>query len=223
MKKTYISSIPGYSIVLAQEDQLPEILSFLHKFFDKEETMFKSLYANTMVTDEEVKLIAKDHEKLQRGIFEHSPCLVVVHESTKKIVGVNLMILSKNPRLSDESDGVSAIFSKNAPCSKLVQEYFEYLSILSEQVDLYDKFPRAKAALEFYAIAVDKNHRRMGLSVDLTRAGASLAKTYPDVGFVFGVYTSLYSKRSAEKVGMKSISDTDLLTYKNIKVLRQPG
>lgn len=217
MKWTYTTSVPGYSIELARKDQLPEIIHFLHEFFDKEETMFKSLCANNVITDEEAKLIAEDHEKLQRAIFEYAPCLIAVHESTKKIVGVNLMILSKNPRLSNGSDGVTAVFNQNNPRSELVKEYFEYLSILGEQIDLYEKFPKAEAALEFYAIAVDRNHRRMGLSVDLTKAGVSLAKTYPNVGFVFGIYTSVYSKKSAEKAGMKSICDTDLLTYTNAK------
>lgn len=216
MEKTYTTSVPGYSIELARKDQFPEILNFLYEFFDKEETMFKSLCANTVITAEEIKLMAEDHERFQRAAFENSPCLIIVQQSLKKIVGVNLMIASKNPRLSDGSDNFID-FTKYPPRSKLVKEYYDYMSILNEQTDLYDRFPWAKGALEFYAVAIDANHRRMGLSIDIMKAGISLAKTYADIGVVFGVYTSLYSKRSAEKIGMKSILDIDLLTYKNEK------
>ncbi|XP_043668829.1 uncharacterized protein LOC122629465 [Vespula pensylvanica] len=219
MDKIYKTSAIGYYIKLARKDQANDIVRFLKEHFNNEETMFKSLVnSNVVINEEEAKLITEDQEKFQKAIFDSSPCLLAFDEKTKKIVGINLMILSQNPRFVNYCKaGTNAVFHENIPKSKLIKDYYHYMSIITDKVDLYDRFPNAKAALEFYAIAVDKNHRKIGLSLDLTITGLSLVKTYSNVGFIFGLYTSTYSKRSAEKIGMKSILDVDLLTYENEK------
>ncbi|XP_054009918.1 uncharacterized protein LOC128893126 [Hylaeus anthracinus] len=205
----------SHIIEWANPSHLSEILSFLYDNFDREETMLKSLRNNNELTSEEKESMRIDHERLIRAISVFSPCLVALDKLSKKIIGVNLMIVSNNSKF-DSTDGVSAAFTNNPPTTRLMKQYFDYLSEISEKADLYGKFPDSKAAVEFYAVAVDKNYRRKGLSRALMAAGISFAKdTLQDVGFVFGVYTSLYSKRSAEKLGMRSVMDVDLLTYKN--------
>ncbi|XP_076302693.1 uncharacterized protein LOC143221036 [Lasioglossum baleicum] len=204
-----------YVLELANETHLPEILLFLHENFDMEETMLKSLRENNQLTTEEKESMKIDHEKLIRAIFSFSPCIIAVEKSFKRIIGVNLMIVSKNPKYQYGADGVSAAFSNNPPTNRLMKQYFHYLSEISEKADLYEKFPSSKAAVEFYAIAVDKKYRKRGLSRKLMTAGISFARGLQDVGFVFGVYTSLYSRKAAEKIGLKSIMDVDLLNYKD--------
>ncbi|XP_076168536.1 uncharacterized protein LOC143147296 [Ptiloglossa arizonensis] len=205
-----------YTIVWADQSNLSEILSFLHENFDKEETMLKSMRDNSSLTTEEVESMRIDHERLIRAIFEFSPCFVALEKSSGKIIGANLMIVSRNSKFDDRADGVSAAFANNPPTTRLMKRYFDYLSEISERADLYSKFPNSKAAVEFYAVAVDKNYRRMGISRSLMAKGISFAKNnLQDVGFVFGVYTSLYSRKSAEKLGLKSVMDVDLLTYRD--------
>ncbi|XP_034190599.2 arylalkylamine N-acetyltransferase 1 [Osmia lignaria lignaria] len=200
----------------ATSSHLPEILSFLYENFDKEETMLTSLRDNNTLTAEDEKSMRMDHERLIRAIFAFSPCLIAVEKSLKKIIGVNLMIVSRNSKFDDKADGVSAAFANNPPTTKLMKQYFNYLSVISEKADLFDKFPNARVAVEFYAVAIDKNYRRRGLSKALMAAGISFAKdTVQDAGFIFGVYTSLYSKKAAETLGLKSVMDVDLLTYKD--------
>lgn len=200
----------------ANDSHLPEILSFLHENFDKEEIMLKSLKDNNSITIEEEESMKIDHERLIRAIFNFSPCIIAIEKSLKKIIGVNLMIVSKNSKFHDGIDGVSAAFTNNPPANRLMKQYFNYLSEISEKANLYGKFPDSKVAVEFYAIAVDKNYRRKGLSKSLMAAGIFFAKnSIPNVGFIFGVYTSLYSKKAAEKLGLKSVMDVDLLNYRD--------
>ncbi|CAL7942146.1 unnamed protein product [Xylocopa violacea] len=210
-----ISDNDFYTLEWAKEIHLSEILSFLYKNFDKEETVLKSLRSANAVTPEQEESMKLDHERLIRAIFAFSPCIIAIEKSSKKIIGVNLMIVSKSPKF-DNADGVSAMFNNNPPTNRLMKQYFDCLSEISEKADLYGKFPNAKAAVEFYAVAVDKNYRRMGLSKAMMAAGISFAqKSVQDIGFIFGIYTSLYSKNAAAKLGLKSVLDVDLLTYKD--------
>ncbi|XP_076756568.1 uncharacterized protein LOC143426802 [Xylocopa sonorina] len=205
-----------YTLEWAKDIHLSEILSFLYENFDKEETMLKSLRSVNAVTPEQEKSMRLDHERLIRAIFAFSPCIIAIEKSSKRVIGVNLMIVSRNSKSHDNADGVSAAFSNNPPTNRLMKQYFDYLSEISEKADLYGKFPNAAAAVEFYAVAVDKNYRRMGLSKALMAAGISFAKkSVQDVGFIFGVYTSLYSRKAATKLGLKSVLDVDLLCYKD--------
>lgn len=222
MEKIYKTSASGYYIKLAREDQANDIVHFLKEHFNDEETMFKSLVNSSgiVINEEEAKLITEDQENFQKAILKSSPCLLAYDEKTMRIVGINLMILSHSSRLSgdtNEGGGISAIFNDNLPKSKLIKDYYHYMSTITNKIDLYDRFPNANEALEFYAVAVDKGHRRIGLSLDLMSTGLSLAKTYKNVGFVFALCTSMYSKKSAEKIGMRSLVDVDLLTYFNEK------
>ncbi|XP_017877301.1 uncharacterized protein LOC108623355 [Ceratina calcarata] len=199
----------------ASDAHLSEIVAFLHENFDKEETMLKSLRDNNALTPEQEESMRIDHERLIRAIFAFSPCVIAIEKSSNKIIGVNLMIVSKNPKFHGDADGVSAAFTNNPPTNELMKRYFDYLSEISERVDLYRKFPESRAAVEFYAVAVDKGYRGMGLATKLMDAGISFAKTVQDAGFIFGVYTSLYSKRAAAKLGLKTIMDVDLLNYRD--------
>ncbi|XP_076236798.1 arylalkylamine N-acetyltransferase 1 isoform X2 [Calliopsis andreniformis] len=171
-----------YTIEWAKQSHLSDLLSFFYENFDKEETMLKNLKSNcNSLTEEEEKLMRLDHERLIRAIFTFSPCLIILENSSNKIIGANLMIVK-----------------------------------ISEKAHLFEKFPEAKAAVEFYAVAVDKNYRKIGLAKKLMAEGISFAQNVlRDIGFIFGVYTSMYSKMAAEKLGLKSIMDVDLLTYKD--------
>lgn len=205
-----------YILKRANDSHLPEILSFLYENFDKEEIMLKSLKDNNSITVEEKESMKIDHERLIRTIFKFSPCIIAIEKSLKKIIGVNLMIVSKNSKFHDGTDEISAAFTNNPPTNKLMKQYFNYLCEISKKADLYGKFPDSKVAVEFYAIAVDKNYRRKGLSKSLMAAAIFFVKnTIPNVGFIFGVYTSLYSKKAAEKLGLKSVMDVDLLNYRD--------
>ena len=209
------SCTDSYSILWAEEAHLAEILSFLHENFDKEETMLKSLRDNSSLSKEEAESMRIDHERLIRAIFAFSPCLIAVENSSKRIIGVNLMIVSKSTKF-ENTDSVSAAFSKNPPTTRLMKQYFDYLSEIGEEADLYARFPDSKAAAEFYAVAVDRNYRRMGLARRLMDEGIAFVRnTLKDVGFIFGVYTSVYSKKAAEKLGLRSVMDVDLLKYKD--------
>lgn len=205
-----------YETRQAKASELPDILNLLRDNFDQEETMIKSLRSECPAfTKQEEELMSLDLARLITAITGIMPAIVAVDEHGK-IVGVNVMILSQRPDASNgKSDGVSGMFTANAPRTPLIQRYFRYLTEIGDNADLFNRFPRAKAALEFYAIAVDKDHRGKGLCRMLMNAGILSARSNPDIGFAFGVYTSLYSKKAAEKLGLRSCMDVDLLEYKD--------
>lgn len=205
-----------YTLEWATKSHMPEILSFMYENFDKEEIMLKCLRDNNSVATDLENSMRLDHERLIRAIISFSPCVLAVEKSLKKIIGVNLMIISKNPKFNSNGGGVAAAFDNNPPSTEIMKRYFNYLAEISESADVYGKFPNAKKAVEFYAVATDKSYRRMGISNALMAAGISFARdTVQDVDLIFGVYTSLYSKKAAERLGLKSIMDVDLLTYKD--------
>ncbi|XP_078042749.1 uncharacterized protein LOC144473064 [Augochlora pura] len=204
-----MSSKSLYVIEWAKESNLQEVLSFLHENFDKEEVVLKSMRNYDPFENEEAMWI--DHEKIIKAIFTSSPCMIVKHESTGRIIAVNQMIVSKNPRFDTTGDGVTAVFVNNPPKTKLMERYFNYLSGIAEKANLYEKFPDAKAAVEFYAVVVDKEHRGKGLAKMLIKEGISFATNLDDVGFIFGIFTSSFSSKAAEQLGFWSVMQVDLL------------
>lgn len=205
-----------YETRRARDTELPDILNLLRDNFDREERMIKSLRGRRAAfTEQEEESMSLDLGRLITAITEATPAIVATDESGK-IVGANVMILSRRPDpANEENDGVSGMFTANAPRTPVIREYFRYLTEIGDNADLFGRFPRAEAALEFYAIAVDKGHRRKGLCRKLMDAGIAFARTDPAVGFVFGVYTSLYSKKAAEQLGLRSCMDVDLLEYRD--------
>lgn len=216
MKKMKFSTTSAsYIIQVAEPSCLKHILQIMRDNFYYEETMFCALSSVNNITEDEKKLINENFDATIIAAFNISPCLVAVHKETKKIVGVNLMTISKNPKFDGGSDGLSTIFASDKPKSKLVDKYFYYLMDINDKANLFVKYPNVKAMLEFYSIAVAKEHRRVGLAENLLSAGISMARDIDDVSLVFGVFTSLYSTRSAEKAGMSSLLQFNLLDYKN--------
>ncbi|XP_066600834.1 uncharacterized protein [Prorops nasuta] len=205
----------AYRIEIASKSQLPKMLECLHKNFYYEETLFRSLYLNTKnYIREEDCLIVTDLDRLTKSVFEHSPSLVAIHNDSGEIVAVHITALLEKP-ISEKSSTGNPTFTKNPTRSKIVKTYFEFFRDVPNINKLFSNFPEAEMALEFYAVAIDSNHRRKNLSKDLINAGVLLAKSIPTVGFVYGVFTSTYSKKSSVKLGMRSIQDIDILTHKD--------
>ncbi|KAK0080242.1 hypothetical protein PV325_000239 [Microctonus aethiopoides] len=208
-------STSPYTIKVAMSSDLPGVLEVMRHNFHFEETIFNALCSNAHITQEEKNNIEKVLDESVEIAFKSAPCLVAIHNDTNKIIGVNLMTITKNPKLNDKSREHKNFFDSNNTKSKLVNQYFKYLSEFNEKANLFVKYPKSKAILEFYAIAVDKNHRKMGISKNLINAGIILAKNIGNISLVFGVFTSLYSMKSAQKIGMNILLKIDLLDYKN--------
>nr|XP_033327518.1 uncharacterized protein LOC117221046 [Megalopta genalis] len=208
-----MNSRSSYIVEWANESNLQEVLSFLHENFDKEEVVLTSMRNDDPTENEES--MWTDHEKIIKAIFTSSPCLIVKHELTKRIIAVNQMIVSRNPRFDTTGDGVTAVFVNNPPKTKLMERYFNYLSGIANKANLYQKFPDAKAAVEFYAVVVDKEHRGKGLAKTLIKEGISFATNLEDVGFIFGIFTSTFSSKAAKQLGFWSVMQVDLLKETN--------
>ncbi|XP_015601316.1 dopamine N-acetyltransferase [Cephus cinctus] len=213
MESTKSIQLPdGYLLKLADKSELPEIYEFLGKNFNREESIAKCLFAGKNFDEEEEKLIEEDENLLVAVAFERSPCPVIIHKKSNKIVGVNVTILTKRP---NGSETATSLYGEIKQKTKVIADYFNYMAIISDEADIFNRYPNVKAALEFCIIAVDKNHRRLGLAKVLSLSGLEESKKLKDVGLIFGLYTSPYSKRVAEKINMKSILKYDLLRFKD--------
>lgn len=210
-----MSPIEGYTIRAAAKQDIPTINSLLEENFHPEETILKCLLSNNRATvsEEHLKQIDEDQRTIIEAMITNFPCQVVIHEESKKIAGVNVMIASENPNLQIENRSVD-VYEAHPPKCEILSDYFRYMNDMLDKAELFAKFPQAKMALEFYAVAVDKAHRRRGLSTFLMRQGIEYAEKN-GVDVVFGLFTSPFSKRAAEKVGLLNVVDLDLLDYRD--------
>nr|XP_031830342.1 uncharacterized protein LOC116426033 [Nomia melanderi] len=210
-----MESIPSpYTTEWSNESHVPEILSFLRENFDKEENILRCMKKHD-VTGEDEELMWKDHEQIINVLIAETPCLIVLDVSTKKIIGAGVMIVDRNPKI-DETANEGSVFDKNPPKTKLMKTYFSYMSQIIDKACLFDRFSEAKVGVELYAVAVHKNFRRKGLGTTIIAEAISFVKDIvEDVGFIFGLCTSMYSRKAFEKLGFECALEEDMLEYKD--------
>lgn len=203
----------NYTIRIAVSNDLPQVLHLMRNNFYFEENMLKALCLESNITDSERKLITEISDESVRTIFNGSVCLVAVDDSDK-IIGANLTLLSENPSFGGGKDPLAEIFHSDGPKSKLIEEYHKFLMDINSRADLFKRYPNVQTMMEFYAIAVDEDHGRKGIARELILAGIAWAKEH-DILLVFGVFSSMWSTKSAQKAGMKIVLEVDLLEYKD--------
>jgi GNAT superfamily N-acetyltransferase len=210
-----MSIYENYTTRDALKNDVSIINSLLEENFHPEETILKCFLSNNQknLTDIDLKQIDEDQRNIIEAMILSFPCHVIVHKNSAKIIGVNIMIASENPKVHIENRSID-VYKAYPPKSKLLSHYFHLMNDMIDKAKLFIAFPEAKRALEFYAIAIDKNYRRKGLSIDLMKKGIEYARRN-GYDLVFGLFTSPYSKRAAENVGMKKIMDIDLLDYRD--------
>ncbi|XP_014226917.1 dopamine N-acetyltransferase [Trichogramma pretiosum] len=201
-----------YSIRKVKRDDFSAINTLLERYFHPEETILKCLLSLESIEASRWQQINTDQRNIIQAMLQNHPCDVVVHNESKKIVAVNIMIVSENPSSPPSQEPIVDVYQTHAPKDRLMVDYFRYMNDMIEQAEIFTKFSEAKRALEFYAVAVDANHRRKGLSTALMSQGLEYAKKN-EIDVVFGLFTSPYSKRAAEKIGLKNIFQLDLLEY----------
>ena len=199
----------------ATREDIPIINELLEEDFFPEETIFQCLLSKSKgsLTKDDLRQIYQDHRRCIEAIVTNYVCLVVVHRPTNEIVGVNAMMGMDNPNFPIKDRAVDAQ-KVYPPESKLVQEYFRYTNSITASSELFVRFPKCKRALEFFYVAVDGRHRQRGLSTLLMKEGIECARSH-GADLVFGTFTSPFSKRSAEKLGLKTVIDIDLLKYRD--------
>ncbi|XP_011303300.1 uncharacterized protein [Fopius arisanus] len=199
-----------YTIRTTSPSDLPQVLDLMRENFYFEENMCKLLCERSKITDDERGIITEISDGSVRAILQGSTCFVAVHSSG--IVGANLTLLSENPGCGEGKDALAGIFPSN-PHSPVIEEYHKYLMDINDRANLFNRY-QVKNLMEFYAVAVDKNHRRKGIAQELISRGISWARDQA-IPLVFGVFTSPFSMKSAQRAGMTSILDIDLLEYKD--------
>lgn len=203
-----------YTTEWANESNVPEILSFLRENFDKEENILKCMKKYNE-TGEDEESMWKDHEQIINVLNADTPCLIVQDASTKKIIGAGLMIVNRNLKI-DGAAKEESVFDANPPKTDLMKKYFRYMSDIIDKACLLERFPEAKVSVELYAVAVDKNFRRKGLGMTIVAEVISFVKdTVQDVGFIYGLCTSVYSRKVFEKLGFECALEVDLLEHKD--------
>ncbi|XP_011501755.1 PREDICTED: uncharacterized protein LOC105365317 [Ceratosolen solmsi marchali] len=203
----------NYLIREVRECEIFIVNSLMEANFHPEETILKCLLSNNeqSLTDNKLRQIDEDQRKIIEAMILNLPCQVAVDKCSEKIIGVNIMIASENPNVSINNRSIN-VYEAYPPKCELLSNYFHIMNDMIDKAKLFGKFPKVKRALEFYAIVVDKDHRRKGLSIALMQNGIEYAKSN-GYDLAFGLFTSAYSKKAAERVGMRSVMDIDLLKY----------
>lgn len=210
--------ISEYIVREASNEEIPTINSLLERSFHHEDPFMYCLLAkhkNTL-TQEDIRKLYEEIRKCITSLILKFSCVVVVHKETGKIVGVNVLSVSENPNLlPSEHREINVYKTKSPPKSQLVREYFYYVNDIIDRSDLYSKFSEARRFVELYAVAVDEEHRKRGLSTLLIKEAMNLVFKRNTADVIFGLFTSPFSKRAAEKVGLKDVMDLDLLEYRD--------
>lgn len=199
-----------YMIRPATQLDIPDVNRFLEGNFHPEETLLNSLISKLKLTPGQLSKIEVDQRKIITSMVQNHPCQVVVHKGSSKTVAVNVMISSENPNCKDIVDVSPAV---RPPELEILVDYFDHMNSMIDQAKLFIKFPNAKRALELYAIAVDQEHRRKGLSTELIKKGTELARNNK-FDLIFGLFTSPYSKKAARAAGLRDVLDINLLEFK---------
>ncbi|XP_008212299.1 uncharacterized protein LOC103317159 [Nasonia vitripennis] len=205
-----------YEVREATNEEIPAINSLMERSFHPEETILHCLltkYKSTL-TQDDLRQIDEDQRAIIAAMVANYPCQVIVHNATSKIVGVNIMIASENSKLVPADNRSIDVYETHPPKCQFLRDYFRHMNEMIDRADLFSKVPKAKRFLEFYAIAIDADHRKKGLSTLLMREGIVFARMNK-VDVVFGLFTSPFSKRAAEKLGLENVMDLDLLEYKD--------
>ncbi|XP_046614580.1 uncharacterized protein LOC124302433 [Neodiprion virginianus] len=215
--KTYPTTASGYRIELAKQSRLPDVLKFMSENYHEDEKIGRMLKAGCQTNpdeeeeEEEAERAQEDDDNLVTAVYERSPCLIAVQNGTEEIVGVILTILSRREGEDERNGaGTAELFKSYTFKSKFVKDYYSYLAKMDEETGMHQRYPDAEAVMEFFAIAVHQDHRRKGLAKDLSETALTIAKCIPGLRVVFGYYSSIYSRKVAEKIGMVNLFDFDL-------------
>lgn len=211
-----MNTAKNYEVRAARAEDIPFINSLLEQNFHPEETILRCLLTKyqPLITPEVINQITEDQRTIIAAMISNYPCLVVVYRPSNKIVGVNVTIISDNPSLVPMHKRAVDVYEACPPKCQLLQDYFRYMNEMIEQADLFSKYPEAKRLMEFYAVAVDREHRSRGLSTLLLKEGVNLAWK-SGIDLAFGLFTSIFSKRAATSAGMESVMELDLLEYRD--------
>lgn len=213
-----MSIAESYQLRDATKEDIPLINTFLENNFHPEETILNALLKNenSKINQADSKQMIEDQRNIISAMISKFPCQVVLLRESGKIVGTNVMTISENKNFNDHFNvDYDDVYVTHKPKCKLLVDYFNYMNAMIDEAQLFDKvYPRARRALEFYAVAVDKDHRGKGLSTYMLQEGIICAKKN-GIDLAYGLFTSSFSKRAVEKVGMKNVFELDLLKYRD--------
>lgn len=183
------------------EGRLPEVLKLLRDNFYQDETLIKSQLSKV-----DFKTLADDYDKMMAAIFQSFHSIGVIEKSTNKLVALNML------SLFERSKGADTNFLLDIVQEEVTKRVIRFLVYLDERSDLFNRYS-VDTLLEYFVISVDRNYRKRGFASQLMQCGVDFAKTI-GVSVVYGCYSSLFTRRAAEKVGKELVIEIDLNTYK---------
>lgn len=206
-----------YFVRFASKDEAGEIVALIDQSFYPEETILQSYVAKNrdLLTPEDCGVIRDVSNKILEFLLADNASLVAVHRETGRIIGTVVLIPHDGRRIVP-AERVSKFVEAEVMKSRFTSELFYYLDMLSGKATVFEVFPEASKFLKLSFLGVDREHRGKGISTELLRQCLEWAKSN---GFeiVFGTFSSIYSQRAGEKLGMKSVVDHDLPRFKNFE------
>ncbi|XP_012260021.2 uncharacterized protein LOC105688366 [Athalia rosae] len=214
----YPCKSPDHAIIVSDKTRNDEIVEMLLENFICDETMLKSLKESEgkLSPSEEADYQA-DSRLMMMSVVDVATVILAIHKETNRISGAIFLMIRE---IADDGNekGIYNPYSQGLLRSKITKDFYNYADkiVSSMNVNLNKIYPNCgKLYAEVEIVAVNRLDRNNGLALDLYKAAVELLKTMQDVSIISGVYTSVYSKKVAEKIGKKVIARFDIKTLKD--------
>lgn len=99
--------------------------------------------------------------------------------------------------------------------SKILDEIVTHVVTAAyDSADLFAKFPLQRTALKLLFLCVNPEHCGRGLATKLVQEAVNYAQR-EEIGFVYGLFSSPFSRKAAEKNGFETFNDMDILNCRD--------
>jgi len=167
---------------MAQPSDYPSILAHLRQNFYRDEPLCRHIGYEDALADE--------FDTFVSGAFNDNLSFIAVDKATDKIAGVRV---TTNVR-KEENHGLPPVNHKKT------QAVVNVLIKLTEEADVFGKYPKISNYADFFLVSVDREFRGHGLASEIYERAFNMltALKFPLIKCVF---SSPYTQRIARKRG----------------------
>ncbi|XP_065088080.1 arylalkylamine N-acetyltransferase-like 2 [Ochlerotatus camptorhynchus] len=191
------------SLVLrvARPDELDQVREVLHRIYYPEEGITVSYVHNKQHT--------LDDERFSLSFVEQGTVVLAEDTAAKRFIGISIAgaIYPGDPDLMEQEATTTE--------TKKWSDILKLLALLERTADVCGRY-RLEKAYHVHILAVDPTYRGHALGQRLLQFQMDLAKIM-GFGAISGDFTSIFSVKLAEKLGMECINQLSLGEYRDEK------
>ncbi|XP_014238352.1 uncharacterized protein LOC106660045 [Trichogramma pretiosum] len=213
MSQKIESDTSDYCARIAGPERFTEIISLLENHYIHEDIVARSYMANenNKISQEDLVLAMLDKKKIIEDLLSKDVCLIIVEKKSERIAGAVMLVIYER-----DQDGLADPRAKdNSFSSKLVNDLVHYSELMNKTSRIFELFPDCKRMARIRFLAVHAEYRQRGLCNLLMKESVDWALRN-DFDIVQGTFTTVASKRAAERSGLTSIQDYNLREFRDL-------